>query len=314
MRSNLYLIIGEDKKIIDFNIFNILEKIDYNENNKIIYDMSNDKFIDVIEEASMISMFSPVKVIVVNNFSIDILNEKEFEYLEKFINSKNKDIYIILISNKVDARKKSYKIFKDNFKIIETTNTTDNELYDYVHNKVNENKYIIDKINVEYFINKVGNDINNINNELQKLFIYKKENKKILREDIDLLVFNNIDNVIYEFTNAILDEDYNKIKRMYNKFIIDNISIDYLISSVAGSFRNSLIIKLLSNKNMNNYEIGKVIGKKEYYVKKSLERLYKYSTNDLVNYINKLAVIDKNIKTSKDFVGKFDLFIFNKEN
>lgn len=314
MRSNLYLIIGEDKKIIDFNIFSILEKIDYNENNKIIYDMSNDKFIDVIEEASMISMFSPVKVIVVNNFSIDILNEKEFEYLEKFINSKNKDIYIILISNKVDARKKSYKIFKDNFKIIETTNTTDNELYDYVYNKVNENKYIIDKINVEYFINKVGNDINNINNELQKLFIYKKENKKILREDIDLLVFNNIDNVIYEFTNAILDEDYNKIKRMYNKFIIDNISIDYLISSVAGSFRNSLIIKLLSNKNMNNYEIGKVIVKKEYYVKKSLERLYKYSTNDLVNYINKLAVIDKNIKTSKDFVGKFDLFIFNKEN
>lgn len=314
MRSNLYLIIGEDKKIIDFNIFSILEKIDYNENNKIIYDMSNDKFIDVIEEASMISMFSPVKVIVVNNFSIDILNEKEFEYLEKFINSKNKDIYIILISNKVDARKKSYKIFKDNFKIIETTNTTDNELYDYVYNKVNENKYIIDKINVEYFINKVGNDINNINNELQKLFIYKKENKKILREDIDLLVFNNIDNVIYEFTNAILDEDYNKIKRMYNKFIIDNISIDYLISSVAGSFRNSLIIKLLSNKNMNNYEIGKVIGKKEYYVKKSLERLYKYSINDLVNYINKLAVIDKNIKTSKDFVGKFDLFIFNKEN
>lgn len=314
MRSNLYLIIGEDKKNIDFNIFSILEKIDYNENNKIIYDMSNDKFIDVIEEASMISMFSPVKVIIVNNFSIDILNEKEFEYLEKFINSKNKDIYIILISNKVDARKKSYKIFKDNFKIIETTNTTDNELYDYVYNKVNENKYIIDKINIEYFINKVGNDINNINNELQKLFIYKNENRKILREDIDLLVFNNIDNVIYEFTNAILDEDYNKIKRMYNKFIIDNISIDYLISSVAGSFRNSLIIKLLSNKNMNNYEIGKVIGKKEYYVKKSLERLYKYSTNDLVNYINKLAVIDRNIKTSKDFVGKFDLFIFNKEN
>ena len=94
----------------------------------------------------------------------------------------------------------------------------------------------------------------------------------------------------------------------------DNISIDYLISSVAGSFRTNMIIKLLYNKNMSNFEIGKVIGKKEYFVKKSLDRLYRYSLDDLKKYINDLANIDRNIKTGKDNVGRFDLFLFSKES
>ena len=36
MRSNLFLIVGEDKKIVDFSLFNILNNIDYDENNKIV--------------------------------------------------------------------------------------------------------------------------------------------------------------------------------------------------------------------------------------------------------------------------------------
>ena len=106
------------------------------------------------------------------------------------------------------------------------------------------------------------------------MFIYKSDNKVINKDDIDLLLFDNIDNVIYEFTNAILDNDINKIKLMYDKFMIDNVGVDYLLSSLASSFRTSLIIKLLNKKNMSNFEIAKMINKKEFFVKKSLDRLY----------------------------------------
>jgi len=314
MRSNLFLIVGEDKKIIDFSLFEILSNIEYDDNNKIIYDMNVNNFMDVIEEASMVSMFSSVKVIIVNNFMLEKLNDVEYEYLERYINSNNKDVYIILISDKIDARKKNYKLFKDNFKIIELSKMDNNNILNYIINKVRDRNFKIDNLNAEYFLSKVGNDINNINNELEKLFIYKENDRVINREDIDLLVFDNIDNVIYEFTNAILDDDYDKVKVMYNKFMLDNISLDYLISTVAGSIRSSLIIKLLSNKNMSNFDIAKIIGKKEYFVKKSLDRLYRYTVDDLGKYINKLAMIDRDFKTGKDNVGKFELFLFSKES
>ncbi|MBQ2872829.1 MAG: DNA polymerase III subunit delta [Bacilli bacterium] len=314
MKNNLFLLIGEDKKLIDFSLYEILNNIEYDENNKILYDMDTCSFTDIIEEASTISLFSNKKVIIVNNFNLDSVNSFEIEYLEKYINSNNQDVYIILISDKVDGRKKEFKIFKDNFKIIELEKVDSDSIYDYVNNKINERGYKIDNINIEYFISKVGNDINNINNELEKLFIYKEEDKKILKSDIDLLTFNNIDNVIYEFSNAILDNDYDKVKSMYDKFMLDNITIDYLIATLAGSFRTSLIIKLLSNKNMYNKDIAKIIGKKEFFVKKSLDRLYRYTVDDLKNYIKKLALIDRDIKSGYDNVGKFELFLFSKES
>ena len=314
MKNNLFLLIGEDKKLIDFNLHNILDKISYDENNKISYDMNNASFMDVMEEASMVSLFSSIKVIIVDNFVIDNLSDNELDYLEKYINGKNSDVYIIFISNKVDARKKSFKLFKDNCTVISLEEFDSNNVYDYVSNRINDMGYKINKIDIEYFISKVGNDINNINSELDKLFVYKLDDKNIVKEDIDLLIFNNIDNVMYEFTNAILDEDYNKVKTMYDKFILDNVGIDYLIASIAGSLRTSLIIKLLYRKNMSNLDIAKVIGKKEFYVKKSLDRLYRYSVEDLSNYINKLAMIDRNIKNGTDNVGKFELFLFSKES
>jgi len=314
MKDNLNLLIGEDRKLIDFSIFEILDKIEFDDNNKIIYDMNVDSFTDVLEEISMVSLFSPIKIVIVNNFVIDNINDNDISYLENFINSKNLDVYIILVSNKVDMRKKNFKLFKDNFKIIEIDKIDNNNISNYIRNKIKDNGYKIDNINVEYLLSKLGNDINNINNELEKLFIYKSDDRKINREDIDLLIFDNIDNVIYEFTNAILDDDYNKVKKMYDKFVIDNVSIDYLISTLAGSFRTSLIIKLLYNRGVNNFEIAKVIGKKEFFVKKSLDRLYRYTIDDLSSYINKLAIIDRNFKSGKDNVDRFELFLFSKDN
>jgi len=314
MVSNLNLLIGEDKKLIDFNLFEILNKIEYDENNKIIYDMNVNSFMDVLDEASTVSMFSSVKVIIVNNLVIDNINDNELNYLEKYINNKEKDVYIILICNKVDTRKKNFKLFKDNFKIIDVDKIDTSNIYDYVRDKVKDRGYKISSMDIDYLVSKIGNDINNINQELEKLFIYKIDNKVLSREDIDLLVFDNIDNVIYEFSNAIMDNDNDKVKKMYDKFMLDNVSIDYLISTLAASFRTSLIIKLLHNRSMSNQDIAKIINKKEFFVKKSLDRLYQYSLEDLSDYIRKLAMIDRDIKSGKDNVSKFELFLFCKES
>ena len=66
--NNLYLIIGEDEKIVNFNLYNILDKIDYVDDNKIIYDHSVDSLTSVIDEASMMSLNGLLKVIIFNNF------------------------------------------------------------------------------------------------------------------------------------------------------------------------------------------------------------------------------------------------------
>ena len=173
--NNLYLIIGDDKEQTDFYLTEILNKIDYEEDNKITYDLTEYTLSDILDESSMISLFASTKVILGTNLDILKINENDYEYLSKYVKDINPNAYIILFTPKVDARSKNYKIFKDSFKIIDTTKTDNQEdLLDYIVKKIKENNYEMDKINIDYFFNKVGNNINNINSELTKLFIYKE--------------------------------------------------------------------------------------------------------------------------------------------
>ena len=313
--DNLNLIIGENKEQIDFYLNELTNKIDIAEENKITYDLSESTLSTLLDEASMISLFGDNKLIIGINFDLTKTSDDDLAYLTKYTDNINENSYIILITKSIDARKSSYKIFKNKFKIIDTakTNNTD-DLFKYIKDKIKENKYHMTDSSIEYFLTKTNNDINNINNELNKLFIFKEESKEITIPDIDTLVPESIDNVIYEFTNAILEDDIDTVIKMYNNFKIENISFDYLIASIANNFRQALIIKMLNNDRISNYDIAKKIGKKEFYVKKMLERIYSYSLEDLENYITKLARIDLNFKTGESNIDELELFLINKNS
>ena len=310
--NNLNLIIGTDNKQIDFTILDILKRIDYQEDNKIFYDLTASSLSDIIDEASMISLFSNIKVIIGTNFSLSKLSDDDINYLKQYLTDVNPNAYIILIADSVDARRSAYKLFKDSFKIYDVTKEFNQDaLYKYVSDYVKEHHYKLNDIN--YFLGKVGNDIVNIKLELDKLMAYKDDDKIITAGDIDLLINDSIDNIIYEFTNAVLENDIDKVIKMYHDFKLASMPVDYLIVSLANTFRQALIIKLLAADGKSNLEIAKEIGKKEFYVKKMLERIYNYSVSNLENYIVKLADIDKNIKIGKLTESSLELFLIDKD-
>lgn len=311
--NNLYLIIGSNQEQINFYLYNILKDIDYLKENKITYDLTTSTLSDILDESSMMSLFSTTKIILGINFTLDKLSKNDIEYLTNYLKSPNKDAYIILIANKIDLRVKESKIFKDNFKVIDTTKTNNQEdTITYIKDYITNNNHQINSQNLEYLTNKLGTDIYNINNELDKIFTYLGKEKEITKDTIDLLINDKIDDIIYEFTNAILDNDYNKMIKMYQDLTRENIGSDYFIVSIANSFRQSLIIKILTNQYKSREEIAKVIGKKEFYIRKMQERLSNYTETDLTNYLNKLFIIDKNIKTGKSNFDMLELFLINK--
>ena len=311
--NNLYLIISEDCKKVEFYLRDILEKTHFSDNNKVVYDLDDVSFSNILDEASMISLFDSQKLIIGNNFDLSKLGENDIEYLKKYLNAKSNDVCIILVASKIDARKSGYKLFKDNFNIIDTSKVDNNmTVFDYVKKAIMEKKYQMSDNDINYLILKIGNDINNIDLELNKLFMYKNEDKVINIDDIELLIADSIDNVIYEFTNAVIEKDYNKIALMYHNFKIQNVSFDYLIAILANSFHQLLTIKILNNDGKSNLEIAKVIGKKEFYVKKTIERLYQYTVDDLAKYINDLAVVDRNFKTGKSNIDELELLLLSK--
>lgn len=314
MKNNLYLIVGEDQELINFYLNKIMKEIGLDEEKKINYDMNTSSISDILDEVSMISLFSSEKVVIGYNFDIGKINDNDRDYLIRYLNNNNSnDRYIILIAGKVDGRSKDYKIFKDKFKIIDLLQVDNGkDIYKYVEDYIKDRGYKIDKYNLDYLVELLGNDINNINNEIDKILLYLNDDKVISREVIDKLVSDNIDNIMYEFTNAVLDRDYEKISKMYNDFKIENVGYDYLIGSLGNALRGALVIKILYNQGNSNNEIAKFIGKKEFYVKKMIERLYNYTVDDLCMMIDKLGIIDREYKSGKSNIDMLELYLLGK--
>lgn len=308
---NVYLITGSNDSVINNTVSDILKQVNCDDNNKIIYNLKENTISDVIEEANTVSLFRSNKVILVYSSSIDKLDDEE---LIMYLNNYNKDVYLIFIVEKSDARKKIVKLINEKGISIDSDNVDKSYNKNYVVSYLKDNGYKMNSNVIECFLSRVSDNINDIRNELDKLFIYKLDDKNISLDDVKLITYDNTDNIIYEFTNALLEKDENKAISMYHSFIDSNMAIDYILVSIYNSYKTLYQIKEL-NKNNSIRDISKTIGKKEYYVEKMLYRSMNYNDNELLDIIHTLAMIDKNYKSGLcNPVMEVELFILGKLN
>lgn len=314
--KNFYLLYSSDGAILNKEINDLEKKLDISDNDIIYYNI--DDIDGIINEASTIGMFSLNKFIIINmdSYFKDKKDIPNINLLENYFDSYNSNSYLVFVCNSdsVDSRKKIVNLIKK-YGIVKKLEVNDNYLNDYVNNYLKDNGYKINNGDVVYFINRVGNNINNVTNELDKLMLYKINDKIINRNDIDLLTVENIDDSIYDLVNCILKNDNEKAIKLYNNFINNGMDVNQIVAIIAAQIRLLYQVKRLYNSGKSNDEIAKILEFKSVYrVKYLLSDSYYYSESDLVKYLSKLADIDNAIKTSNgDGNMLMQLFIVKKD-
>ena len=311
--KNFYLLYSSDGAILNKEINDLEKKLDISDTDIIYYNI--DDIDGIINEASTIGMFSLNKFIIINmdSYFKDKKNIPNINLLENYFDSYNSNSYLVFVCNSdsIDSRKKIVNLIKK-YGIVKKLEVNDNYLNDYVNNYLKDNGYKINNGDVVYFINRVGNNINNV---LDKLMLYKINDKIINRNDIDLLTVENIDDSIYDLVNCILKNDNEKAIKLYNNFIDNGMDVNQIVAIVAAQIRLLYQVKRLYNSGKSNDEIAKILEFKSVYrVKYLLSDSYYYSESDLVKYLSKLADIDNAIKTSNgDGNMLMQLFIVKKD-
>ena len=311
--NNFYLLYGTDNSIIKNELDNLIKKL--NISDIIKYEIDNSTLQEIIEDASTISMFSNKKVIIIENCNFFTANKNidNIASLENYLENYNSDTYIIFIvhNEKVDTRKKIYKLINKNGKIIECNKEDNTYLTKYINTYLKENNYTMKDI--KHFLDIVGTNLDNIKNELDKLFMYKLEDKIITNEDIDKITIKNIEEEIFSLTDAIIANDIDKSLNLLTEFLNKNYDEIAIIMLLASQFRFLFQVKRLVNKNLTYQEIAKILEVNPYRVKFTIKKLYNYTEYDLTNRIKKLANIDHDIKLGLiDKHLALELFILNK--
>ena len=311
---NLYLIYGLENYLIDEKINDIIKKSKVESENIISYDLNDDSIFSVLLEASTVGMFSDKKVLLVNNSNFlcanKSLSEQELDELNKYIENPFEDVTIVFIvrEEKLDSRKKVTKTLSKVSKVYECNKIDNYNMNNYISNYIRDKGYSISSESVDLIISKVGYELSNIINELEKLFIYKDTNKKITKEDIDNVITKNIEKNIFELTNAIVNKNKTKIMEIYNDLVLAKEDPIKLLVTLSNQFRLILQVKLMRQGGYSEKEIVTTL--KEHPYRINLAMKSSFEIEDLKKKLVELSNLDYKIVTGEvdKFFG-FEMFL-----
>ena len=292
----VYLLYG----LKDFQINEEIKNLTKNQNDMNIskYDLNNTPLKDAIDDAETYSMFAETKTVIVENASMfTTLTSKDSDIVENYLNNINKSTNLIFTSHteKIDTRKKITKlikkvgIVKEFNEEISPLNLTKNLLKDY------ENK----KKTINLFLDRVGNNPLIIQNEINKIKIYKNKDKNITDKDIINLTNKNIDIDIFKLIDYIVQKNKEKAIELYYEMLKINEEPIKIIVILANQFRIMYQSKELLKKGYSEKDIASILKIHPYRVKLAIQNSRNYSSKTLLEYLNNLADIDIGIKTGK---------------
>lgn len=302
----IYLLYGTEKYLIDLEINKIIKQHKIDEINIIKYDLDIDFFKEVIDDCQTISLFSNKKLIIVDNPFTELSKEDE-NLLENYINSPNLDTILILRCSKLDERKKIIKLLMKKVTVKEFNNTN---LIEKVKNMFDDFDIKNDTINL--LIERVGSDLNLLHNEIEKIKIYKDNDKNITKEDIISLTHKNIDLDVFKLIDNIVNHDKEKSLELYNELLKNGSEPIAIIVMLANQFRIMYQAKELIKKGYTEKDIASTINIHPYRVKLALQNSRSYDSKVLLKYLSDLAQLDIDIKSGNiDKNLGLELFILN---
>ena len=305
-----YLIISDDKVIIDDNINKILKDNNLTNENIIKYDMSEVLLESAIEELNTYSLFIENKVVILNNCEFLSSTSKrgslkqDDTLLIDYINNPNPLNILIIVCNNIDDRLKVNKLLKQKTKVIETNFSIEDKIKLYLED------YSMDNKTINYLINYLNKNNTRILNEINKLKIYKDEDKTITVSDINEIVVREFDDDIFSLINAVIKKDKKKALDIFNELTSRGEEVTKIIITLADQFRLIYRAKILINSGKGKDYIASLLKVHPYRVKLAMEASYNFTLDELLDYLKKLGNIDIHIKTGEitsDF--SFEMFL-----
>ena len=290
----VYLLYGTK----DFGISDEIKKLTKNFDDLSVtkYDLNTVLTNDVISDAQTYSFFTDKKAIIADNaIMFTAASSKDIELIEEYLNHINPNTILIFIvhSDKIDSRKKITKLIKK----IGTIKEFNEDLNPLNIIKENFKDYNIDQKTINLFLNRVGNNPLIIQNEIQKIKIYKNNDKTITENDIINITTKKIDIDIFKLIDYIIVKNKEKALELYEEMLKMNEEPIKIIVILANQFRIMYQSKEMLKKGYTEKDIATTLKIHPYRVKLAIQNGRNYSNKTLLKYLNSLADIDIGIKT-----------------
>ena len=295
---------GEEEFYIDniTNLFiqNVLTEEEKQFNLNILYgkDTSIDQIISICKKYPLMSDFQIVLVKEAQDLS------RTFDSIIEYVKNPLKTtILIINYKHKsIDKRKVVYKEINKVGKIFESKKLYDNQVQNWINEKINIAGFSIDQKSTVLINEHLGNSLSKISNEIDKLLEIKKNDKIIKSDDVEKYIgiskeFNN-----FELRRALGEKNFDKAFQITQYFSENPNSNPLVVSiSIIFDFFNKLLV-YHSNSNSNDKKKAALLGINPFFLSEYHIASRNYSLKSVVGVISVIRDYDmysKGVKVKK---------------
>ena len=296
--SPVYLIHGEESFFTN-NIIKTISNAVINEDSadfdlKKIYGKKSDEtqenqLIDFVKRFPLSGDYSLLIVKDSKNISTDFKNV--ISYIENY---NPKTILVLSFNSSVDKRKKIYKSSLKNGIVFESKKIYENQIYSWIENQCKYKSLNLHPNSIKIIADFTGNDLSQIDNELEKLKLNSKEEELIRPEEVEDIIGFSKEYNFFELTKVIGKNNYDTSLELvtYMSKNTKKYPLPLIIGTVYSFFNKLFIYHSIENKS----EASKLLGINPYFINEYREASNVFSMKRISKIFGYLLEADKRSK------------------
>ena len=271
-----------------------------------VYDGEDEGLDLAVTNAMTMPFLADKKGVVIKNAMFltadQTISDQEADKLINFCEMKfDQTILVIQVpSDNLDYKGKLAKYLSKNIitkKFVINDKTFD--VYDYVRKQLAKHNLKIQPFALTQFINRANSNMDNLNNELQKLIYYSYNLGEINADIVFEVISREIEDNIFDLVNSLLEKNQEKVFKVYYDLIEHNVKTTQILAVVANKFLEILYTKALMNIKYSKADIEKFFGYSSGRVYYMMKNASEVSDDVLFENIKNLEELDFNIKSGR---------------
>lgn len=307
--SSLYLLYGTEPYIINETkeklVANVLTNDEEMDFNLSVYDLEETPIEVALEDAETFPFFGERKLIFLHNpyFLTSEKPKEKVEHnlvqLEQYIATPASYSILVFMGNyeKLDERKKITKLLKKQAAVLEGKKLNERELESWIIHQAKNEQVEIEPEAVEKLITLVGTDMMRLYSELQKIFLYVKDERKIDSQIVEKLASRSLEQNIFDLIDKVVHRKMEEAFRIYYDLRKQNEEPIKILSLLASQFRLIYQVKELYKRSYGQAQIASMLKVHPYRVKLALAQSKYFTEIELVQIIDLLTQTDEKLKT-----------------
>lgn len=206
---------------------------------------------------------------------------------------------MIFCENEVDKRNKLYKKVKELGHAAELNHQTADQLMKWAAGILSQNEKKITRPVMEYFLERTGDDMENIRMELEKLICYTIGRDVITKEDVDAVGTVHVTNRIFDMVAAIVSGNRKKAMDLYEDLLTLKEPPMRILFLIARQFNQLLQVKELAAAGKDKGTIASKLKVPPFAVGKLTAQAKAFTKGQILSYVKLCVESEEAVKTGR---------------